>query len=77
MRGGGTRRCPGTKGREGRGLTPFSPSLPWPLKHWLCSQVDTPVVECKDQEPPQLGDSKERPQDDEGREEEAGWGPAR
>uniref|UniRef100_A0A8C8XSM1 Synaptonemal complex central element protein 2 n=1 Tax=Panthera leo TaxID=9689 RepID=A0A8C8XSM1_PANLE len=38
--------------------------------------VDLPHVECKDPEPQPLGDSKERQQDEESREEEAGRGPA-
>ncbi|XP_023101791.1 synaptonemal complex central element protein 2 isoform X2 [Felis catus] len=38
--------------------------------------VDLPHVECKDPEPQPLGDSKERKQDEESREEEAGRGPA-
>ncbi|XP_078299460.1 synaptonemal complex central element protein 2 isoform X1 [Panthera onca] len=46
-------------------------------RRWLCSQVDLPHVECKDPEPQPLGDSKERQQDEENREEEAGRGPAR
>ncbi|XP_045348089.1 synaptonemal complex central element protein 2 isoform X1 [Leopardus geoffroyi] len=40
-------------------------------------RVDLPHVECKDPEPQPLGDSKERQQDEESREEEAGRGPAR
>ncbi|XP_026906359.1 synaptonemal complex central element protein 2 isoform X2 [Acinonyx jubatus] len=38
--------------------------------------VDLPHVECKDPEPQPLGDSKERQQDEESGEEEAGRGPA-
>ncbi|XP_029771737.1 synaptonemal complex central element protein 2 isoform X1 [Suricata suricatta] len=41
------------------------------------SRVDMPQVECKDQEPPPLGDRKEQPQGDENREEETGLVPAR
>ncbi|XP_047557101.1 synaptonemal complex central element protein 2 isoform X6 [Lutra lutra] len=47
---------------------------------WLCSQVDMPHVECKDQDPqdlPALGESKERQQGEESREDEAGRGSAR
>ncbi|XP_029771740.1 synaptonemal complex central element protein 2 isoform X4 [Suricata suricatta] len=40
------------------------------------SRVDMPQVECKDQEPPPLGDRKEQPQGDENREEETGLVPA-
>ncbi|XP_059016113.1 synaptonemal complex central element protein 2 isoform X3 [Mustela lutreola] len=46
---------------------------------WLCSQVDMPHVECKDQDPqdlPALGESKERQQGEESREDEAGRGSA-
>ncbi|XP_077715884.1 synaptonemal complex central element protein 2 isoform X4 [Canis aureus] len=39
-------------------------------------RVDMPHVECKDQEPQLLGESKEQPQGEESREEEAGRGPA-
>ena len=67
----------GARGQRGRRRDPFSPSLLWPLKRWLCSQVDMPHVECKDQEPQLLGESKEQPQGEESREEEAGRGPAR
>uniref|UniRef100_A0A2K6G8N9 Synaptonemal complex central element protein 2 n=1 Tax=Propithecus coquereli TaxID=379532 RepID=A0A2K6G8N9_PROCO len=38
--------------------------------------VDMPHVECKDQEPLPLGESKEHQQSEENREEEAGGGPA-
>ncbi|XP_047632863.1 synaptonemal complex central element protein 2 isoform X1 [Phacochoerus africanus] len=39
--------------------------------------VDTPHVECKDQEPQLLGESKEQLQGEESHEEEAGRGPPR
>lgn len=69
----------GARGRRGgrRGSDPFSPFPLWPLKRWLCSQVDMPHVECKDQEPQLLGESKERQQGEESREDEAGRGSAR
>lgn len=69
----------GARGRRGgrRVSDPFSPFPLWPLKRWLCSQVDVPHVECKDQQPQPLGESKERQQCEESREDEAGPGSAR
>lgn len=55
----------------------MSPSLLLSLKHWLCSQVDIPHIECKEQDPQPLGESKEQQQDEESREDEACQGPAR
>lgn len=55
----------------------MSPSLLPSLKRWLCSQVDIPHIECKDQDPQPFGESKEQQQGEESREDEAGQGPAR
>ncbi|XP_020742756.2 synaptonemal complex central element protein 2 isoform X1 [Odocoileus virginianus] len=43
----------------------------------LCSQVDMPHVEFKDQEPQLLGENQEQQQDEESRDEEACQGPPR
>nr|XP_020742759.1 synaptonemal complex central element protein 2 isoform X4 [Odocoileus virginianus texanus] len=43
----------------------------------LCSQVDMPHVEFKDQEPQLLGENQEQQQGEESRDEEACQGPAR
>ncbi|XP_047557090.1 synaptonemal complex central element protein 2 isoform X5 [Lutra lutra] len=54
--------------------------LPAPLPSPQPLQVDMPHVECKDQDPqdlPALGESKERQQGEESREDEAGRGSAR
>ncbi|XP_032168410.1 synaptonemal complex central element protein 2 isoform X2 [Mustela erminea] len=72
-RGGGASACAeGTKEKAGKDRMERQ-------GRWLCSQVDMPHVECKDQDPqdlPALGESKERQQGEESREDEAGRGSA-
>lgn len=70
------RGAPGHRGGR-RASDHLSPFLLPSLKRWLCSQVDLHHLECKDQEPQPLGESKEQQQGEESREEEAGRGPAR